>query len=110
EECTVCGYKRSEGTVIDKLPHVHVDIQYHEAAAATCCAPGTVEYWTCSSSLCAGKYYGDKDCNVELETIEAPVDPDNHVGGTEVRGAEDATCEAEGYTGDTWCLGCDTMI
>lgn len=34
----------------------------------------------------------------------------NHVGGTEVRGAKDATCTAAGYTGDTYCKGCDTLL
>lgn len=29
---------------------------------------------------------------------------------TEVRGAKDATCAEEGYTGDTYCLGCDAKI
>ena len=29
---------------------------------------------------------------------------------TEVRGAEDANCTEDGYTGDIWCLDCQTMI
>ena len=28
----------------------------------------------------------------------------------EIRGAKAATCTEEGYTGDTWCLDCNTMI
>ena len=34
----------------------------------------------------------------------------NHTGGTEVRGRVEATTSAAGYTGDTWCLGCNTKI
>lgn len=34
----------------------------------------------------------------------------NHTGGTEVRGRVEATTGASGYTGDTWCLGCNTKI
>ena len=44
EECTVCGYKRSENTEIPKLPHVHTGITHHEAVAADCHETGTVEY------------------------------------------------------------------
>ncbi len=29
---------------------------------------------------------------------------------TEVRGAEEANCTEDGYTGDTWCLDCQTKI
>ena len=32
-----------------------------------------------------------------------------HVGETEVRGAAAATCTAEGYTGDAYCLTCGNM-
>ena len=33
-------------------------------------------------------------------------DAANHTGGTEVRGAKEATCTTDGYTGDTYCKGC----
>lgn len=36
--------------------------------------------------------------------------PINHVGGTEIRGKKDATCMEEGYTGDTYCLGCGQKL
>ncbi len=38
------------------------------------------------------------------------VDPNNHVGGEELRNKKDATCTEKGYTGDTYCKGCNTMI
>ena len=34
----------------------------------------------------------------------------NHTGGTEVRGRVEATTSAAGYTGDTYCVGCNTKI
>lgn len=34
----------------------------------------------------------------------------NHTGGTEVRGRVEATTSADGYTGDTYCKGCNTKI
>lgn len=79
EEC-VCGLKQNENTQIPKLDHVHKGIQKHNAVAATCVKTGTVQYWTCSSTKCDGKYYGDAACQILLDTIEAPIDPDNHSG------------------------------
>ena len=110
EECIVCGYARNENTEIPQLPHVHTGITHHEAVAANCHETGTVEYWTCSSDKCAGKYYGDADCSTELASIYGELNPDNHTGGTEIRGAVEATCNADGYTGDTYCLGCGEKI
>ncbi len=107
EECE-CGVKRSEGTVIEKLDHVHIGITHHEAVKATCIKAGTVEYWTCSSHKCADKYYSDDACQLPLATIVEPIDPDNH--STELRNAKEATCTAEGYTGDTVCTACEQTI
>ena len=38
------------------------------------------------------------------------VDPNNHTGVTEVRGAVEATCTQDGYTGDTYCKDCDAKL
>ena len=109
EEC-LCGAKRNEGTVIPKLDHVHKDIKYYAAVAATCVKTGTVEYWTCGSDLCEGKFYGDANCQALLDTIVAPIDPSNHTGGTTLKNQLAATCGADGYTGDTYCADCDQLI
>ena len=37
-------------------------------------------------------------------------DPDNHAGGTEVRGRIDPTEDEDGYSGDTYCRGCGEML
>ncbi len=42
--------------------------------------------------------------------VTPKTDPTNHVGGTEIRDAKDATYTEEGYTGDTYCLGCGNKI
>ena len=110
EACTVCAYERSVGTVIPVKDHTHIGIVHHEAVAATCTETGNVEYWTCSSSKCAGKYYGDEACTILLDTIVIPVDPANHVGETEVRDAKEANCYQNGYTGDTYCLSCGNVV
>ena len=55
---------------------------------------------TCqSSAICAvcNTAYGAKDMT-------------NHTGGTEVRGSVEATTSTEGYTGDTYCKGCNTKL
>lgn len=78
EECTECGIKRNENTTIDKLDHVHIGITHHPAVPATCTDTGTKEYWTCSSDKCAGKYYGDAECMIVIDSIITPIDPNNH--------------------------------
>lgn len=45
-------------------------------------------------------------CNTAYGELNAS----NHTGGTEVRGRVEATTSADGYTGDTYCKGCNTKI
>ena len=47
-----------------------------------------------------------KTCNLEYGEF----DGDNHDGETELRGDIAATCTENGYTGDTYCLGCDKVL
>ena len=79
--CKDCDALLSTGTVIPATGHV--------GGTATCK----------DSAVCkvCHKPYGEKDAA-------------NHVGGTEVRGKKDATCTAAGYTGDTYCKGCDAKL
>lgn len=37
-------------------------------------------------------------------------DENNHDGGTEIRDELKATCTKDGYTGDTYCLGCEKLL
>ncbi len=64
------------------LPHTHA------YAAATCTSPATCD---------CGETTGAKDAS-------------NHAGGTELRGAREASEFEEGYTGDRYCLGCGALI
>lgn len=105
--CTECGYE-----LAPTLAHTHVwgawssngdgthtrtcskDSSHTETNA---CSGGTA---TCqSSAICAvcNTAYGAKDMT-------------NHTGGTEVRGSVEATTSTEGYTGDTYCKGCNTKL
>ena len=38
------------------------------------------------------------------------LNPANHDGGTELRNAKAATYTSTGYTGDTYCKGCNTKL
>lgn len=107
QTCTECGYE-----LAPKLGHKHVwgawtsngdgthtrictkDASHTETNScsggkATCQSPATC-------SICS-QTYGDKDAN-------------NHTGGFEVRGRVEPTTSAPGYTGDTYCKGCNTKI
>ena len=67
EEC-VCGAKRSEGTVIDKLDHTH-DMELVKANAATCTATGNNAYYHCTK---CGLYFKD-EAGKEPTTVEAEI-------------------------------------
>lgn len=105
--CTVCSYELAPA-----LAHTHVwgawisngdgthtrtcekDGSHTEKES---CSGGTA---TCqSSAVCSvcNTAYGAKDMT-------------NHTGGTEVRNSVEATTSTDGYTGDTYCKGCDTKL
>ena len=107
QRCTVCSYELAPA-----LEHTHVwgawisngdgthtrtcakDSSHTETNA---CSGGIA---TCqSSAICAvcNTAYGAKDMT-------------NHTGGTEVRGSVEATTSTEGYTGDTYCKGCNNKL
>ena len=58
---------------------------------------GTADCRTKAVCEICGQPYGD-------------VDKSNHTGGTELRGDKPATCVDAGYTGDTYCLGCNAVL
>ncbi len=64
---------------------------------ATCITKGSVTY-TCPCG-CGDSYSVVDDYN-----------PNNHEGGTEIRGYIAPFCTEDGYTGDTYCLGCGELI
>lgn len=109
EECTRCGIKRSENTVIEKKDCFHSAMEHHEKVAATCVAAGTCEYWHCAE---CGRDYSDEKGTLKVEKAEdlvLPIDPNNHVH-TELRNVKAATCSAGGYTGDKYCTDCNMLI
>ena len=105
QTCTVCGYRMAEalnhsrGGWVSNGDGTHTrtcqrDPGHTETGA---CSGGTA---TCSAqAICSacGEPYGSTDSG-------------SHTGGTEIRDKKEATTSAEGYTGDTYCLGCGEKI
>lgn len=93
--CSNCKTTIQKGTVVSKKEHTWNDGTI--TVAATCKEEGIKTF---SCTVCG---------TTKTEVVE--INPTNHVGyGTETRGYVAAQCETEGYTGDTYCLGCGTKI
>ncbi len=48
--------------------------------------------------------------NTHTKTEKAALDADNHEGDTYLKNYKAATCMVDGYTGDTYCSGCNVKI
>ena len=95
--CLGCGEKLKDGEPIPANGEHSYTIEVEGTRIpSTCKTPGKV---TMQCSGCT---------DTEEQTL--PVDPANHEGETEVRGAKEATCTEDGYTGDLYCLDCETVI
>lgn len=104
QTCTVCGYIIASAT-----GHIHHTTTQVPAVEATCVDKGHRAYYTCSG---CSKLFADENATEELTEADVTpkTDPTNHVGGTEVLNAKDATYTEEGYTGDTCCKSCHAVI
>ena len=78
--CADCDTLLEEGEAIEKVPH--------SGGEATCSDKAICE-------MC-GQEYGE-------------LNSENHKN-TEIRNEKDPTCSEEGYTGDTYCADCDTLL
>ena len=89
--------------------HTHT-LTLEPAVAATCNAMGHNAYYTCSG---CDDWFEDaegKTVITDHSSVITDKDPNNHTGGTEIRDAKPATATKDGYTGDTYCLGCGAML
>ena len=77
-----------------------------QAKAATCTKNGNSEYWYCAAF---GKYFSDENGVNEI-TAESTVIPAKGHGESEVKGAKEATCTEDGYTGDKVCKVCGEIL
>jgi len=138
-KCSGCGDTQEKTLEINRLNHTgnsHIE----NAREATCGEDGYTgdAVCECDATVKKGEVIpatGEHQYTVEVEGSRVPstcgvagkltmkcanctstqdqeleLDPENHSGGTEVRGAKEATCAADGYTGDTYCLGCEKKI
>ena len=102
--CAVC--KRTKTESVPALQHTH-ELEYIAAVDPTCSKTGNIAHYHCKK---CGKNYSDSNGKNELADITLSINSTNHAGGTEIRGAIKATCMTNGYTGDTYCLGCGTVL
>ncbi len=87
----------------NSVEHEHTVI-YHARVEASCKENGNIEYWSCSTCQ---KKFADETASEEIsETIILAV----HVGGSEMRDYKAPTVDDTGYTGDTYCLGCNEKL
>ena len=84
-----CGYDSCESEQVTYSNAVLREEAGHKGGTATCAEPAVCD-------IC-GKGYGIKDAA-------------NHTGGTELRNVVQPTDIKDGYTGDTYCLGCDEKL
>ena len=105
--CTVCSYELAPA-----LAHTHVWGAWISNGdgthTRTCAKDGShTETNACSGGISTCQ--NSAICSV-CNTAYGAKDMTNHTGGTEVRGSVEATTSTEGYTGDTYCKGCDTKL
>lgn len=77
-----------------------------DAKAVTCTEAGNIAYWYCTN---CDKYYSDEACTKEIALKDTVIPASGH-GETELKNAKEATCTAEGYTGDKACRNCDEVV
>ena len=81
------------------------DLSHHDAAAHTCTADGTVEYWECS--VC-GKKFSDPNGTAEITNIADPNDPARH--SLVKTDAKAPTCTDNGNTAYWTCTECKNIF
>ena len=75
-----------------------------ERIEATCTENGSIEYYLCSG---CNKKFSDENATAELTDVIIFA---AHTGETEIRNAKPAGEYTDGYSGDTYCLGCENLI
>ena len=86
--CTRCG-----GTKTEEIPKTKHNYEEHVETPATCTSRG-ISYYVC------------KNCGRTTSRYQTP--KKDHT--PEIRNKKEATCKAEGYTGDTYCSVCNKKI
>lgn len=102
-QCDRCDATDTREKADSALGHTATKV---EAKAPTCTEPGNKEYWHCP--VC-GLYFDDEALTQEITLEDTVLAPKGH-GETELKNAKEATCTAEGYTGDKVCKDCGTVL
>lgn len=102
-QCDRCDATDTREKADSALAHTATKV---EAKAPTCTEPGNKEYWHCP--VC-GLYFDDEALTQEITLEDTVLAPKGH-GETELKNAKEATCTAEGYTGDKVCKDCGTVL
>ena len=89
------GFAADTEEAAARLAHNHIWILGTKISDATCTSPAIYNY-SCRCGETKTDKFGAKNLF-------------NHVH-KEVRNAEDATCTEKGYTGDIYCIDCDTRV
>ena len=84
-----------------KSTHWFSEGNMHLKSPATCVSR-PVYYMNCGTCY----YKGTETYEYKWGNIDA----NNHTGNEEIRGAAEATCTQDGYTGDTYCRDCDALL
>ena len=105
--CKGCGDKLSDGADIPAAGH--------DWAAATCTTPKTCKVCKVTEGDSLGHTGGTANCHAKAvcevcKQEYGTVDATKHDGGTEIKNAKAATCTEKGYTGDTYCKGCNAKL
>ncbi len=112
--CTVCS------EVIDEGQSIPADAAKHAATDPTWYTDGTSHWQLCGGDQCnehlnSGTHTGGTAtcktparCSI-CKLTYGGLDPAKHTGSFEIRDAVTATCGKDGYTGDIYCLGCETI-
>ena len=132
--CKDCGKKIASGTTVTATGHKdsngdktcdscsadlsckHSKTEVRNAKAATCTEDGYTgdTYCTdCGEKIASGSKItatGHKDSNNNGNCDACSADLSCKHSKTEIRNKKDATCTADGYTGDTYCTDCGAKI
>jgi uncharacterized repeat protein (TIGR02543 family) len=84
--------------------HVH-KLTYVSPVEPTCTKAGSIGYYRCNG--CSKKF--SDEAGIQEITDGITVAAKGH-GETYIKGAKEATATQEGYTGDKYCVECDTLI
>ena len=126
-ECAVC-HRRVQASLGDTCPYCGAERHVHTWQDATCTEPKTCTVCGATEGKALGHRWDEgtaiQEANCQTIGVKSytctacgtireesiPKDKTNHIGGIEVKGKRDATCTAEGYTGDTYCKSCGELI